>query len=91
MQWQWVRKAKNVPDLVKWSENNTPSDHNEARKGAQASKNGAQNQPRGPKMTTWKHWNLFDFLKFFGFILEPFWDQNRKKIQRILDAVIEAQ
>ena len=28
--------------------------HNEARKGVQASKNGAHNQPRGAKMTTWR-------------------------------------
>ena len=33
---------------------NIPSGHNEARKGAQASKNEAQNEPRGPKMTTWR-------------------------------------
>ena len=31
-----------------------PSGHNEARKGAQASKNGPQKQPRGAKMTTWR-------------------------------------
>ena len=33
---------------------NIPSGHNEARKGAQASKNGPQKQPRGAKMTTWR-------------------------------------
>ena len=31
-----------------------PGGRNEARKGAQASKNGPQNQPRGAKMTTWR-------------------------------------
>ena len=31
-----------------------PQRHNEARKGAQASKNGPQKQTRGAKMTTWR-------------------------------------
>ena len=40
----------------KWSGHygNNDQRHNEARKGAQASKNGAPKQPRGAKMTTWR-------------------------------------
>ena len=33
---------------------NIASGHNEARKGAQASKNGPPKQPTGAKMTTWR-------------------------------------
>ena len=42
------QKLIKKPNLVKFGKNTIPSDHNEARKGAWGSKNGAQNQPRGP-------------------------------------------
>ena len=47
-------KGTNTLDLAQFGNKKHPQRHNEARKGAQASKNGPPKQPRGAKMTIWR-------------------------------------